>query len=168
MKRVLALSVVVAMTGVACAVPPAADSSQALAGLRETEARYLAAVTSKDIEAFMTFYAANAVMYPPNAPSAIGTDAIRAFATELFGMAGLTVTASSSQVEVGAGGDLGYSHGIVAASMSGPDGTPMAESGPDVHVWKKHDDGTWKIVLDVWNSHDPLPTPSPMTGGAGS
>jgi uncharacterized protein (TIGR02246 family) len=164
MKRMTAFSVAVLMTAVACAVPPAADPAQALADLREADTAYLAAVNAKDTEAFLAFYAADAVMFAPNAPAATGLDAIRAMATEMFGMEGMTVNVTSVRVDAWA--EMGYSRATAAVTVPGPDGMPMAESGPDVHVWKKQADGSWKIVIDIWNSDVPLPMP--MNAASGS
>lgn len=154
MRRMAALSVVVLMTGAACAVPPGADPAQALADLREADGQYLAAVNAKDAEAMLAFYAADAVMLAPNMPAATGHDAIRTLASEMFSTPGMTVNVTA--VSVDAGADIGYSRATAAVTVTGPDGMPMAESGPDVHVWKKQADGTWKIVIDIWNSDMPL------------
>ena len=36
-------------------------------------------------------------------------------------------------------------------------GDPMEEPLKGIHVYRRGDDGSWKMVYDVWNSDTPLP-----------
>jgi len=40
-------------------------------------------------------------------------------------------------------------------SMQGRDGKPIVDHGKDVAVWKKQGDGSWKMVMDTFNSDLP-------------
>jgi len=54
-------------------------------------------------------------------------------------------------------GDLGYTYAELQVDLDGPDGEPIAEVLRDFHVWAKDADGAWRVVVDIWNSPDPLP-----------
>lgn len=166
MRPVLVPLALVCALAAACAAPPAADTAQALSDLRAADAAYHEAVNSMDWATWRTFYAPGALIYPPNhAP--VTTDAeLTAFIEEVGGMPGFSVDVTTSVFEVGAGADVGYTVGHATMSMTGPDGAPMTDSGPDVHVWRKQVDGSWKIAVDIWNSDVPLPMPE--AAGSGS
>jgi len=38
---------------------------------------------------------------------------------------------------------------------------PVGDQGKGVEVWKKQRDGSWKVVLDIFNSDVPAPAPPP-------
>jgi ketosteroid isomerase-like protein len=41
---------------------------------------------------------------------------------------------------------------------------PVGDTGKYVEIWRKQRDGSWKVVLDAWNSDLPAPVapPPPM------
>lgn len=47
-----------------------------------------------------------------------------------------------------AAGDLGYTWGRYEYRDKAADGKPIVESGTYVTVWRRHADGSWKVVLD--------------------
>ena len=61
-------------------------------------------------------------------------------------------------MEVSRGGDLGYTLGDAVLSFERPDGEPVTQRVREFHLWKKQDDGSWQIVIDIWNSGTPPPT----------
>ena len=54
-------------------------------------------------------------------------------------------------------GDMGYTYADAEITVDGPDGEPVTENLRDFHVWTKNADGAWRVVVDIWNSPDPLP-----------
>ena len=159
MKRLLTLSLAAGLATAGCAAAPGIDTAQALADLRAADAAYHEAVNGLDKATWLSFYAADARVYPPNSPSLTTSAEIQAFADETFATPGLSINVTTTVFEVGAGGDVGYTAGLAQITMDGPDGTPVSDSGPDVHVWRKQVDGTWKVAIDIWNSDVPLPEP---------
>jgi len=59
------------------------------------------------------------------------------------------------EVEVGDGGDLGYTLNQFVITFTGSEGQPVTEQGRDFHVWRRQADGAWKVVIDIWNSDQP-------------
>ncbi|HUE89881.1 MAG TPA: DUF4440 domain-containing protein [Vicinamibacterales bacterium] len=145
------------LAAAACAPePPSADLDAERAALREADGRYTRLMTAKDAEGVSALYAPDATMYPPDGPTVSGLEAVRAFAAEFTGVPGLTIgSVRPLVVEVSRDGDLGYT--INAVEMTVPDeaGNPVTERLRDVHLWRKQADGSWKVVVDVWNAEPP-------------
>jgi ketosteroid isomerase-like protein len=163
MKSLRFLVPVVSMASAGCA--PRVDTAAELEALRQADAQYAQAAGSMNVDAWLGLYAPNATLYAPNMAPITGTEAIRAFGTQMSSAAGFSAVFHPTAVEVGSGGDIGYTLSHYVVTMNGPDGKPVTEKGPDFHLWKKQADGSWKIVLDLWNSEDPLPAPAPAPAG---
>ena len=47
-------------------------------------------------------------------------------------------------------------HSVTAINLSWTDGgETVSERLRDVHIWTRAEDGSWKLMVDVWNSLDP-------------
>ena len=144
-----ALALLVFALGAACAQRVDLDAERAR--LREADQRYTAAADAGDVETLVGLYAADATRYPPNGPPAGGPDAIRAFAEGVAGTPGFSLSATPLELEVSAGGDMGYTLNALELSTTGPDGAPVVQHLRDFHAWRKEPDGAWRIVVDVWH-----------------
>ncbi|MBI3982495.1 MAG: DUF4440 domain-containing protein [Gemmatimonadetes bacterium] len=157
MRPLLLLIPAAALGSIACA--PTVNLDAEREALRQADAAYSQAAGSMNVDAFVGFYAADAKLYAPNSPAITGIEGIRAFATEMSSMSGFSVIFHPTSLDVSSGGDMGYTLSHYVVTVNGPDGKPVTEKGPDFHVWKKQADGSWKVLIDIWNSEDPLPTP---------
>jgi ketosteroid isomerase-like protein len=45
--------------------------------------------------------------------------------------------------------------GTVEVTVNDAKGKPVTDRGKFVEIWKKQADGTWKCVVDMWNSDLP-------------
>ena len=52
-------------------------------------------------------------------------------------------------VEVAASGDLAYTLGDFEINTKQADGSEQVSTGTYVSIWKKHEDGSWKVVVDA-------------------
>jgi ketosteroid isomerase-like protein len=127
--------------------------------IRTADAAWSTAIGTKSTDEFMTLVAADATILPPNGPAVTGTDAITAWATEMMGLPGFSVSWEPTTVEVAASGDVGYTVGAYQAQMPMPDGTSSPDRGKYTTIWKKQADGLWKVAVDIFNSDLPLPMP---------
>lgn len=167
MKRVLLLAWGAAgLVAAGCAPSVGPDVNAAYEELSARAEAYHDALSRLDAAAFADFYAPDAVMYPPNHVMVAGRAAIRAYAEEVFATPGLAVTVETTPVHMGAAADIGYSTAKATVTMTGPDGAPVSDTGPDVHVWRRQPAGTWEILIDIWNSEEPLPEPDASAGGS--
>jgi ketosteroid isomerase-like protein len=109
-----------------------------------------AAAVAKDVERVASFYAEDAVAYPPNQPAAVGREAAKKVWADF--LLDPSSTISWKTTRAGVSGDLGYTTGTYKDSFKGPDGKMVEEVGKYVCVWKKQKDGSWKAIHDMWNA----------------
>jgi ketosteroid isomerase-like protein len=69
----------------------------------------------------------------------------------------VAVSWKTSKVEVARSGDMAYLTGTSEVITKDPSGKPVNDRGKYLSVWKKRSGGTWKTVVDIWNSDLPLP-----------
>jgi uncharacterized protein (TIGR02246 family) len=121
------------------------------AALRQADTDWAATLAAKDLDGFLGYFAPDAVVLPPHLPAMNGAEAIRQWATTSFNFPGFAVTWNVTSVEVAAAGDMGYTLGDFTFHVEF-DGTPLDDHGKYVTNWKKQADGTWKVVVDAFNS----------------
>ncbi|OHE77895.1 MAG: hypothetical protein A3G75_07630 [Verrucomicrobia bacterium RIFCSPLOWO2_12_FULL_64_8] len=111
-----------------------------------------AAAAKKDVDLVVSFYAEDAIAYPPNEPVAIGRAAARKVWAAYLGDPTFTIFWKTTHAEVSASGELGFTAGTYEDSFKGADGKLVTEKGKYLCVWKKGKDGKWKAIHDTWNT----------------
>jgi ketosteroid isomerase-like protein len=109
----------------------------------EVEAREIAFATSmadRDLDAFLSFVASEAVFFSGNQPLR-GRDAVRAGWAPLFEGPTPPFSWRPDVVEVLASGALAFSSGPV----TGADGEVVGRFNS---IWRKDPDGVWRVVFD--------------------
>jgi uncharacterized protein (TIGR02246 family) len=129
------------------------------AKIRRLDEDWVKAAESRQVDAWMKFYADDAVVLPPNEKEAQSRESIRKSVGELLGLPGLSLTWQPTKVEVAGSGELAYLYGAYELTMDGPGGTKIKDYGKNVEIWKKQSDGSWKCIVDTWNSDLP---PAPV------
>jgi ketosteroid isomerase-like protein len=86
----------------------------------------------------------------------------RKLMTDLFATPGFSLNWQVSKVEVARSGDIGYSLGAYQLSMNDANGKPMVDRGKYATVWRKQPDGSWKAIVDMFNTD--LPAAAPKQG----
>jgi ketosteroid isomerase-like protein len=117
--------------------------------------------TTTDLNKFVSYYAADASLYPQGMPVATGPDAIREALTKMSSAPGFSLHWDATKADVSASGDLGYTAGTYQMTMNDAAGKPMTEKGKYVTVWKKQQNGQWKAADDIFNADAPPPPPAP-------
>jgi ketosteroid isomerase-like protein len=146
---------------IGCAPQAAApDLEQARASLREADALYGKAGSTKSQADFVAFYATDAVVYPPGAAAVSGLPAISAFLDGFFKDPAFAANFQPAVVDVSADGSMGTTLSIADITITGPDGKPATEHIRDFHVWRRQQDGSWKLWVDIWNA-EPVPAAAP-------
>ncbi len=102
------------------------------------------------------YYADDAILLPPNSPTATGHAAIEAF---LHTFPPITAFELRTEEIVGAG-DLAYVRGRYTMTMAPPGAATVADSGKYLEIWRKQG-GSWKVTRDMFSSDVPLPMPAP-------
>jgi ketosteroid isomerase-like protein len=161
-RRVLVVPVIgIAILAGGCSTPPPQDTRATdEESIRKLDAEWVKAAQSKQVDAWVAFYSDVAAVLPPNESMASDASSIRKSIAGLLGLPGLAISWPPTKVEVARSGDLAYLYGTYEVSFDEAPGKRTTDRGKLVEVWKKQADGTWKCVVDTWNSDLPIPTPS--------
>ncbi|NIV14843.1 MAG: DUF4440 domain-containing protein [Aliifodinibius sp.] len=104
------------------------------------------------VEAFYAYLDSAAIMFPINAHPVFGKEAIH---KRMSNAPNLSLTWEPKQVEVSKSADLGYTWGTYQYETRASDGASVVGYGKYVNVWKKQQDGSWKVVIDIGNQSPP-------------
>lgn len=126
------------------------DMSAEAKALAKRDDDWSAAAATRDAKRVASFYADNAIAYPPNEPIAIGRAAAEKVWAAYFADPTYKISWKTTHADVT--GALGYTTGTYEDSFKGPDGKSVGGKGKYVCVWRKQGDGTWKAVHDMWNT----------------
>jgi ketosteroid isomerase-like protein len=95
------------------------------------------------------FYTEDAHLLPPNHPRVSGRSHIRRFFQGLREAGVGELSAETIQIDVS--GDLAYCMGTYAF------GTPAANKGKFLEVYRRQADGSWKMVADMFSGDQAAP-----------
>lgn len=126
-------------------------SDKAAQAIRDADQQWAAAASAKDLEKSVAFCAPDGAILVPNAPAASGKDMIRKWFQDAFNTPGFKLMWHATKVGAARSGDLGYSSGEYELSFTNS-GKQVTDHGKYVTVWKKQTDGSWKALLDIFNS----------------
>jgi uncharacterized protein (TIGR02246 family) len=95
-------------------------------------------------------YTEDAALLPPDGKRVDGQDAIAAFWKGAMdgGLKNLPLTT----VEVDSRDDLAFEVGAFTLDAPGEGGAMTTVAGKYIVVWKKGEDGVWRLHRDIWNS----------------
>lgn len=125
------------------------------ATLKNLDAEWSKAAGAKDLDKTASYYSDDALVLPPNMPAIQGKQKARAMWQGMFSVPGFGGGWKVSKVEVARSGELGYVTGSYELSETDETGKPVTDKGKYLEVWKKQADGSWKCVIDMFNSDLP-------------
>jgi ketosteroid isomerase-like protein len=112
-----------------------------------------------DLDAYLNlYYADDARLLPPNHATVTGREAIsgRLRSTGTIQEFKLTILALEGR------NDLAYVHGAYQMTVTPPGAAePVGDEGKYVEIWRKQPNGSWKVVLDIFNSDLAAPASPP-------
>lgn len=155
MLKPLVLSALLSVA--ACQQMAQRTPNEAMGSLKQADTALSRAISERNLEGIVAFYAEDALLLPAAEPAVSGKAAIRAEWKHILAIPSFESTSSLSRVEVAASGDLGYTTGTYLAKMLGEDGKPATEPGKWVTVWKRQKDGRWLIAVETYNTDVPPP-----------
>ena len=158
--RIKTLVLTLTLIFAAAAVCLAGDTKTEQA-LRDADAAWSKAAGSKDVDKTVSYYSADAIVLPPNAPIATTKEEIKKIWQDMLASPGLVISWKATKVEVAKSGDLGFVSGTYELTMNDATGKPATDKGKYVEVWEKKADGKWKCGTDTWNSDLPASPPAP-------
>ena len=117
---------------------------------------YQAAASAKDSDAVVAMYDETAIMIPPNAEIVDeGFEGVQNYQFGFIVTPGVELDFELIRVEVAASGDIGWTFAVGDITIARDGEEPGRDVVRDFHTWKKQADGSWKIVVDLWNSGMP-------------
>jgi ketosteroid isomerase-like protein len=166
-RRLWIAAGVVAILSTTISFAHAAGSADETA-IRTVNADWGKAYNGGDAKAVAALYAGDAVLLPPDAPSARGNAAILAFFTKDIAAAkaqGAEVVfpcepgdrspaPCKAETEVGVSGNMGWEMGYLKVIVRGT----VVDTGKWLSVMRKKD-GKWQLVRDTWNMDTPSAPP---------
>jgi ketosteroid isomerase-like protein len=135
-----------------------ATATAAPTGAQGVDEAWRKAITANELNAIMTLYSKDAVMWLPDAPEAKGLEAIRKSYADL--LAANTVTAATlANTHYEISGDLSVGWGDFTLVLAPkPGGNSVSLSGRFSVIARK-EDGKWVYVVDHASAHPAPPTP---------
>jgi uncharacterized protein (TIGR02246 family) len=127
------------------------------AAIREANKVWLEKIVAKDAAAIAQIYAEDGQFLPPNAPKAVGREAIQKGWTEMFAIPGVALTFETEKLVFAKSGDLAVDISTYKFSM-GEGAAVINDSGKAVVTWTKRD-GKWLVLTDMFSSDLPAAPP---------
>ena len=104
------------------------------------------------IEKTLSYWADDAIVMAPGQPSIKGKKAIQEMMESTSKIPGFKISWEPLSVYVSKSGDLAYMIEQNQITLNDSLGNPHTEFNKGVTVWRKEKDGSWKNIVDTWNS----------------
>ena len=139
----------------------AADTAKITESIKAQEAQWEKDYAAKDINALAGHYADDAALAGPGDPVATNDSERRKLLQGFVTDPNLKLAFSSDRVEVAQSGDLASSRGHYSMTMTDKaTNKPVDSTGTYLTVYKKQDDGSWKVVADYIVPGPPAAAPA--------
>lgn len=127
-----------------------AEEQGVIDALVRISTQFSAAYVKGDIAKLVSFYTEDAVIFPGNSDLMRGKEALTKYWTL---PPGRTITHHKiTAVEIKINGDFAYDYGYYEVSGRNNGEAWGPTYGKYLIVWKRGNDGAWRIHLDMWNS----------------
>lgn len=133
----------------------AGELAAAEAAIRESDAQWAEAARTGSVDAWMAFYAAEAIVMAPDAPMASDHELVRQTVAKLLALPHLSIAWHPIKVEVSRSDDLAYLIGAYEVGYDDARGSRVSDRGKLLEIWRRQSDGGWKCIVDTWNSDGP-------------
>ena len=138
--------------GLLAAVPASAQD-----GLKGVDEAWIRAMKAGNVDGVVALYSPDAVLYPPDAPEARGTAAIRSSYSEMLGAMVINDATIDAQYQTSGDVSIGFGKATLTMTPKGG-GSPQIVSVRVTAVARKIG-GKWLYVVD--HASVPLPAPPP-------
>ena len=154
--RYLALLVIVS-AAVSCQPQqqePTLLSQEDVTAIGELVASYRDVALAQDFEGLATFFTADGVRNPPNAPPSEASSA------GLQAAYGGVTSFENAPGDIDGRGNLAYARGSYSITLA-PEGAAesISDTGHYVAILRKQEDGRWLMSYIIFNSDQPMPQP---------
>jgi ketosteroid isomerase-like protein len=134
-----------------------ADVEADIAAIKESGDLYALAMTTGDLDLWMSLYTDDTVKMQPDEPAIFGKENLRASFKPLFD--NFTIEMAIFDVVIQVAGDWAFTRCNFTVTLTPKaGGEPLYMDAKDLCTYKRQADGSWKIYWDCWNSNVPPPT----------
>ena len=163
MKKLLFYSIITSMILIACTSKSNTysitngtnDSTNAILAINKADSLWDVQSGLNSAEGWLGYYTDDAIMMPPGEKLCSDKASREASIKAMFAIPGVKLRFQASKTEVSKSSDLGYSTGPYQLTYNDASGKEVHETGKFCETWKKQADGSWKCIVDIWNS-DPV------------
>jgi ketosteroid isomerase-like protein len=136
---------------------PSVDQKAEAEKIMELSREWAKTAQTTDLEKTLSYWAKDAIVMSPGQPATKGQDELRKMLESSAEIPGFEINWEPKEAYVSKSGDLGYSIGVNYINMQDSLGNKITMFNKGVEIWKKQEDGSWKCVVDIFNS-DPSVT----------
>jgi ketosteroid isomerase-like protein len=115
------------------------------------------ATTERGADGWVDYFAEDGVMVIEGG-LVTGHDSIRALMAPALSDTNFSLTWDPVEADVSGGRDLGYTRGRYLSQQRIEAGLTVTRRGTYVTIWKRQDDRSWKVVLDIGTPDGPVDT----------
>ena len=119
------------------------------AAIMDADVAFAHATQVRGVDRWVEYFADSGVQVTPGR-NVVGKAAIRELMAPSLGDTARTLTWTPTSADVSESGDLGYTIGRWERTHRLRDST-VTTRGSYVTIWRKQQDGSWKVVLDIGN-----------------
>ncbi|UCE43110.1 MAG: nuclear transport factor 2 family protein [Candidatus Aminicenantes bacterium] len=128
------------------------DLEKELNNLMQTDLEFSQfSVENGAAEAFKMYFMENAVQLPSGQNPILGRDKI--YEDMLNAGTDYMLSWEPQDGETSSSGDMGYTWGIYTLSFQGESGEIKTQKGKYLNVWKKDNQGNWRVIVDMGNQN---------------
>lgn len=114
--------------------------------LRAADRAFFQATRERGLEGWLSFFADDAAVYPPEGPLVVGARDVRASYASQAGFPAKGFVWEPLEAGISTAGDLGWTLGHAGNDAGG---TPVWSEGRYLSVWRRAADGSWRVVTDL-------------------
>ncbi len=145
-RSVLVAGMCVWMCAMAFAAGPEAE-------IMQTDRDFNRATQAKRAEGWLLYFALDEAAIPD--PPTAGRQAITERYQKMFADPDFSLTWEPAKAEVFPSGKLGHTVGTYVAKFKNKEGKTMESHGHYITIWRKQEDGSWKIISDMGSPDGP-------------
>jgi len=165
-SRVVPLSIRLPLLLISASVITAhAGPEQSAEAVRKADAVWSWAASTGNVDAWMAFYANDAIVLLPNEPLVRGTEHVRPLVSRLLQRPHLAVAWHALRSETAESADLVYVIAAYELHFEEARGRAIADHGRRTELWRLQSDGTWRCIVDTWSSDEQI-VPAGAAGAA--
>lgn len=154
MKKLLLIFTV--LLGIYGCARQSVDQEAEAEKIMELSREWAKSAQTTDLEKVLSYWSDDAVVMAPGQPATIGKVALWKMLEMNATIPGFEVNWEPKEAYVSQSGDLAYSLGVNYIKMTDSSGNNITVFHKGVEVWKKLDDGSWKCVVDIFNTDPTL------------